>query len=190
MRCFAAIELGDAARQALERLLAQVRGRRGVRWCTPDQLHITLKFLGEVPDEHLPAVVQALQQAAAGVAPFALALRGLGCFPSPSRPRVFWAGVEDLAGACARWVSAADPLLATAVGVAPESRPYTSHVTLGRVRDDAGPDVRRALEGLTPPSGCAWDVRELVLFESQLSPKGARYTAAARLQLGGMANSE
>jgi 2'-5' RNA ligase len=190
MRCFVAIELGDAARRAVEKLLAQLHARRGVRWCTPEQLHVTLKFLGEVPDARLPAVVQALRGAAAGCAPFALELRGLGCFPSPARPRVFWAGINDPAGGCAGWVRAADPLLAAAVGTAPESRPYTPHVTLGRVRDDAGPETRAALEGVAAPAGCPWNVREVVLFESVLSPRGARYTAAARVELGGSARLE
>ena len=185
MRCFVAVELEHALRSPLVRLLREQLPRtRDVRWCTEQQLHVTLKFLGEVRDGQLPAVCDAVAQAARRIEPFSLCLAGLGCFPSPRNPRVLWCGVEDAAVSCARWLELADPLFET-LGFPRETRAFHAHVTLGRSKGPAGADVmRRVLEKVAPPPPREMTVEEVVLFESRLDPRGARYTPQLRARLG------
>jgi 2'-5' RNA ligase len=185
VRCFVAIELDHAVRDALSRLLAA--GRRfadGVRWCTAEQLHVTLRFLGDVADGDLKPVCDAVAQASAGRAPFPLRLTGLGCFPSPSRPRVLWAGVDD-GGVCGSWLGAADRRFAE-LGFAPEERSFHPHVTLARSKSPAGARMlQRALPELPAPREAAMLVRCITLFESRLEPGGARYLPAFTAPLDG-----
>jgi RNA 2',3'-cyclic 3'-phosphodiesterase len=157
---------------------------RGVRWCDDDQLHVTLKFLGDVSDEQLPRVRDVLTNVSAQVEPFQAHLGTLGCFPSPRSPRVFWCGIADPAGACMRWVALADPLLA-ALGFEREARPFTPHVTLGRSKDRDGTNVlQRAFQTITGPPESEMTVDHVVLFESRLLPEGAQYTPLMTVPLG------
>ena len=186
MRCFVAVELEDAVRRPLARLVREQLPRtREARWCTEQQLHVTLKFLGEVSDGQLPAVCDAVNAAAQPLEPFALRLTGLGCFPSPRNPRVLWCGVEDATGGCARWLALADPLFEK-LGFPRETRALHPHITLGRSRSPAGGDVmRRVLDEVSVPATPAMTVGEIVLFESRLAPGGAQYTPRLRAGLGG-----
>jgi len=186
MRCFVAVELEPALRRPLTRLLREQLPRtREVRWCTEQQLHVTLKFLGEVSDGQLSAVCDAVTAAADSVEPFSLHLTGLGCFPSPRSPRVLWCGVEDPAGGCARWVDLADPLFED-LGFSRETRKFHPHITLGRSKSPAGSDVmRRVLEEVPAPATPTMTVEEVVLFESRLTPGGAQYTPRFKARLGG-----
>jgi 2'-5' RNA ligase len=185
MRCFVAVELDAALRRPLVALLRQQSPRsRDVRWCTERQLHVTLKFLGEVADDRISAVCEAITAAAEFVEPFSLRLSGLGCFPSGRSPRVLWCGVEDESNGCARWVELADPLFED-LGFPRETRSFTPHITLGRSRNPAGGDaMRRVLDEVAAPAAPAMTAREVVLFESRLAPGGAQYTLRFKAPLG------
>ena len=185
MRCFVAIELDPALRQPLVKLLREQLPRtREVRWCSEQQLHVTLKFLGDVRDEQIPAICEAVAAAAGFVQPFALRLSGLGCFPSLRNPRVLWCGVEDATNGCARWLDLADPLFEE-LGFPRETRAFHPHVTLGRGKSPAGGNViRRVLEEATAPSTPEMTVTQVVLFESRLLPTGARYIPQLAARLG------
>jgi 2'-5' RNA ligase len=185
MRCFVAVELDPAVRRPLTRLLREQLPRtRDVRWCTEQQLHVTLKFLGEVTDSQLSAVCEAVAAAAESVEPLSLRLSGLGCFPSPRQARILWCGVEDPAGGCARWVELADPLL-EGLGFPRETRAFHPHITLGRSKSPAGADViRRVLEEVSTPAAPGMNVEQVVLFESRLAPGGAQYTPRFTARLG------
>jgi RNA 2',3'-cyclic 3'-phosphodiesterase len=165
----------------IERLRAQARG---VGWVAPENLHLTLKFLGGVEPDRLERVSTALQTTAVAASPFELTLRGLGAFPSPTRPRVIWAGVHaggDALGALAARVDAA----LSRLEFPREDRPFSAHVTLGRVREPSrDPALTVALA-----AGAARDfgrvpVAQVALMRSDLSPRGARYTALATWALG------
>ncbi len=186
MRTFIAVELEPALRSPLVKLLKQVfPASPEVRWCTQDQLHITLKFLGEVSDPQFGSVCEAVTAVSAQVEPFSVRIKGLGCFPDPRRPRVLWCGVEDLSDGCRRWVELADPLL-TKLGFQPENRVFTPHITLGRARSPAGGRVfQSVLQSAPPPETEAMRVREVVVFESRLLPSGAQYRPAFKAPLGG-----
>jgi 2'-5' RNA ligase len=184
MRGFVAVELSPELRRPLVGVLRKLPRTREVRWCTENQLHVTLKFLGEVSTAQIPRVCAAIQAAAAEVAPFAIKLGGLGCFPSARSPRVLWCGITDAQGGCARWVAAADPLLAE-LGFAPEQRAFTPHITLGRSKSRAGGEVmQEVLEDAGPFPDVVMQVDKVVLFESRLLPGGAQYTPVATAQLG------
>lgn len=192
MRCFVAVELDPALREAIAtRLVARLSRHPGVRWCTQPQLHVTLKFLGETPEQLLPPLCRIIADAAATIEPFQLVVRGLGAFPSPRSPRVLWIAVDDPSAGCARWLAAADPLLA-ALGFQPETRPFHPHVTLGRSRSPAAARILRdilrdpaaAVGGAELPAGRV-RVEQVVLFESRLERGGAQYRPLYSAALGG-----
>ena len=189
-RLFVALDPPEPVRRRLGALAEDLRrgaGRAGdeVRWVPPANVHLTLQFLGAVPEERVAAVEAALGEAAAEARPLSLSVRGVGGFPNARRPRVLWAGLEgDLA-----------PLVALVAGLGarlgklgfpPEDRPFSPHLTLGRARDGHGaPGLAGALAGAGQAEAAPWRASELVLFESHLSPRGPRYEAIARVALGG-----
>jgi RNA 2',3'-cyclic 3'-phosphodiesterase len=158
-----------------------------VRWVDPVGIHVTLQFLGTTEPEHLPSLSSALAGVAAGARPMTLRTAGLGVFPTLARARVVWLGlageVERLAVLQAAVLAATGPL-----GFVAEARPFTPHVTLGRVRDTATPAERAAVGqavAATPaPPLAAWPVDDLALMASTLGPRGATYRAVGRWRLG------
>jgi 2'-5' RNA ligase len=182
VRAFLAVELGEGARRAVaaaaQRLAREVRGRE-VRWARPETFHLTLRFLGDVPRADLPRLAAEVAAAVADVAPFELRLAALEAFPSPRRPRVVAARVEPEAplAELARRVEAA----VLRAGLPAEERPFRPHLTLGRVRDRALPDLAAA--GPLPPE--PFRVAEVVLFRSELGSDGAVHTPRERLALEG-----
>lgn len=186
MRCFVAIELDQALRTLLFRLMREnLPATRDVSWCTEQQLHVTLKFLGDTPDEVISSVCSAVTAAANQIAPFKISLAGLGCFPNARSPRVLWCGVSDPAGGCAKWVDIADPLLVGA-GFPPENRAFHPHITLGRSKTVGGGRLMSELLKSAPaPDAREMLVERVTVFESQLSPRGSRYIARFTARLGG-----
>ena len=183
MRCFIAIELAPDPHRALVKLLQQLPRAAGVRWCTENQLHLTLKFLGEVAEDRLGDVFDAISHASAQIAPFDVRLARLGAFPNQRRPRVLWVGVDDPTWGCSHWLAQADPQFA-ALGFPAENRSYHPHITLGRGKDHAGSDrMRKLLDELEPPAPLGMTVERVVLFQSELAPSGARYTPLAKINL-------
>jgi RNA 2',3'-cyclic 3'-phosphodiesterase len=156
---------------------------RDVAWVSRDNVHLTLKFLGDVEAARRDAVAGALARAAAGCSCFHLTVRGLGAFPTAARPRVLWAGVDEGAAQAATLARRVDEAL-VALGFSPEPRVFAAHLTLGRVRAPrADPRLAEALA-----AGGIFGrqrVDRLALMRSQLSPRGARYTELAAAPLAG-----
>jgi 2'-5' RNA ligase len=186
MRCFIAIEVPDAWRRALSSIRDSTeRAPREIRWVSPQQYHFTLRFLGTTADQLVPEIGDAIAQSARGITPFALRLAGVGTFPPSGAARVLWAGIDDASGACRRWVEIAAPGL-NALGFAPEARECQPHITLARAKSPGGAHrLRRIAETATDPPQLAFDVSALTLFESRLSPHGARYHRLSRIPLAG-----
>jgi 2'-5' RNA ligase len=188
LRCFVAIDVSPEVRDAVTRAQARVRTtapEADVRWADREQIHLTLKFLGAVPEERVPAVSSALEGVVAAAAPFSLAAAGLGAFPGLRRPRVLWAGltgdVPELTALAASVDGALSPL-----GFPPESRPFSAHLTIGRVRSPrGGRALAPAVEGAGAAEFGAWTASELVLYESRLRPAGALYVPVSRHRLRG-----
>lgn len=181
VRAFVAIELPPSVRSQLGALIDRLARRApagAVRWVRPEAIHLTLKFLGQVPEARLGPLAQALADAARGRPAFSVRLAGLGVFPNPERPRVLWLGVEDPGGPLARLQRDLEGALA-ALGSPREQRGFSPHLTLGRVRREAS--ARQAAQaGEALQQAGAVDLGELrvveiVLFRSELRPSGAVY---------------
>lgn len=181
IRTFIAIELTPDLERAIRDLQAQLQGRLpfpSMRWVQPHGIHLTLKFLGDIPPSRLPTIQDALAAVAARHAPFALAAEGLGVFPSPSRPNVLWVG---LAGDLPRLHRLRDDVEAAIapLGYPTESRPFHPHLTLARIKDAAPTDAQQVRDQLRQSPAAdlgALPVTAIHLMRSDLSPQGARYT--------------
>lgn len=192
MRLFVAIDLSDAQRaeaarvaEALQRALEAARAPRAVRWASSSQMHVTLRFIGEVGDAEGARLVGSLTPPLS-VPPFSVALGAPGVFPGPGRPRVLWIGLADgIAGAAASHAAIEHRL--NAAGVPPEARSFRAHLTLGRVREIRpvqASALREAMDRLSIDPAPA-TVTHATLYRSHLSPKGARYEALVRTMLAG-----
>lgn len=184
MRAFVAVELPAAAHTRLvevKRELACLGA--AVRWVRDENLHVTLKFLGNVSTEALEALRAGLVDALSGPPALAATVRGLGAFPTLRRPKVIWARID-----CAPLadVAAIVDRGAAHIGVAPETRPFAAHVTLGRVTGGAGwRPLADALTARADQNVGDAVFTELVAFRSDLRPGGALYTKLWSIPFGG-----
>lgn len=184
MRLFCAIELPAAVRRTLEQGLAELRRTLPTaRWVRAEGIHITLKFLGEQPPSLATQLGATALTALGACTPVEIRLGGAGFFPNPRRPRVAWVG--GLAPGLDRWASALEDA-AAAHGVPRESRAFSLHLTLARLeRPWPEADCQRFVDAVGAWRFAAFTAREVVLFESQLAPGGARYTPLRRWPVGG-----
>jgi RNA 2',3'-cyclic 3'-phosphodiesterase len=183
VRLFVAIELPEEIREGLRRLLAELRSLTlPVRWVRPEGIHLTLQFLGEVGEERREPIAAALREVAGLPAPFRLQVEGAGTFPAHGAPRVIWAGIGG----------EIDPLRLLQEGVGEtlrplgfetERRPFTPHLTLGRVKGKGRGDWRAELQRRAAARPGEFEVREMVLFQSRLEAAGACYDALERIGL-------
>jgi len=184
VRLFAAIELEPAIRERLARAQRELGDfGRAIRWLTPDQMHLTIKFLGEVPDGDVSVVCDALSQIADETPAFDLEVVGLGCFPDRGVARVVWAGLREETGALSACRERCEAVYAD-LGFRPEHRAFAPHLTIGRVKDGrCSAEMRRAVERHSSFAGGAQAVDEIVLFESVLKREGAEYAPICRCRL-------
>ncbi|MBI2422398.1 MAG: RNA 2',3'-cyclic phosphodiesterase [Candidatus Hydrogenedentes bacterium] len=184
MRAFLAIELPAPVREALWRAAAPLRASGvAARWVTADALHLTLRFFGELEAGQAAMLLAELRGAYAGQAPLRLRLEGWGVFPSLRRPSVVWAGVACEEGdliALQRLAEAS----ALRVGLAPESKPFHPHVTLGRIRNPScAAELPALLAALTAPETDAFEAGHVSLLQSTLTPGGAIHAPLAEIEL-------
>lgn len=191
VRSFVAIELNQEIREKLGEVqaLLQSKGMADqVRWVKPGGVHLTLKFLGNVPVPRVKELAVAVKQASEGIDPFVLDFGGLGCFPNPRRPSVIWVGVQGDTEVLAHLQGRVEQHLAV-LGFPPEKRAYTPHLTLGRVRRRTGHRERSRLGDLLQKQNIEtladMAVREVALMKSVLSPAGAQYSQLAVVPLEG-----
>lgn len=185
MRLFVAVNFPARLRQRIARLSGPL-DKAGIpcRWVEPEQVHLTLKFIGEVPSSEVEALSDVLTSVAAGFRPFTLRFGRIGAFPSPRLPRVIWLAVEltpelrflkdDLERALAE------------LGIEREQRPFQPHITLGRASRDAEAGEFRSLEDAARDLGIAAEYRvtHLDLMRSRLDPAGAVHTRVLAAWLG------
>jgi 2'-5' RNA ligase len=187
-RGFIAVALPEPVLDAAESMMEQLRGAsKEVRWTERANLHLTLKFLGEVPRDLLPELRERLSEAASA-SPFEVALGGLGVFPKWARPQVIWAGVTSGGEALAALAGEVDDACVRA-GFPAEERPYRAHLTLGRMRPDRSNVTTGALreraEALSSSSLGVAAVTAFHLVQSTLTPRGAIYTVLEKFDLRG-----
>ena len=197
IRAFVAVPVEDPV---VRRRLAGARGLlpplHGLRWIPEFQLHFTLKFLGEIEEERVEAAkaattAAALASVAANAAagrpgpagPFRFALEGLGAFPPRGPARVLWAGCGEGAGALSALAAVVEEAF-TAAGFPREERPFSPHLTLARVKDpEAGRRLSRALPTVPAEPFGVVNASSLLLYRSELTPRGAEHTELLRVAI-------
>lgn len=184
MRLFIAFPLDAAVKAELARITAQLAGKGGpVKWVEPENMHLTVRFLGETPENKVPSLRQLLDAVASRFEVIDASFYELGGFPNIHRPRVIWLGMQ---GPIARIRVAAAEVekRVVALGFDPEPKGFKPHLTLGRVRDDQR--IGNLLDHLRTFSFEAIPARidRLILYQSTLTPKGPVYQVLheARLQ--------
>jgi len=187
LRLFVAVELPASVRQRLADLAAEVRGMglERLRWVRPENIHITLKFLGETPADRQPEIEDALRAAAEGVAPHELTLGELGKFGGRQSPRVLLVDVRGDVDALKALQKRVDGKIAP-LGFPAEKRPFAAHLTLARVPQDLARKVARplteAIDAVKVPDPPI-PVREIVLMRSELRREGPVYTRLFGVEL-------
>lgn len=178
MRLFVAIELPDDLKTALGRLRTDVPG---ARWVPPEQLHLTLAFLGEVEEETAGKLGERLSLI--HTPPFQLNFSGTGCFPNRHRPRVLWAGLEPHPRLMHLAAGVHGAVLAC--GIPQEERPFSPHITLARLKFPAAREVDAFLDMSQKPELPPFPVREITLFQSRLTPQGAVHIPVRTFPMAG-----
>jgi 2'-5' RNA ligase len=183
-RLFLALELPGEVKVRLARAVEPMRRRVGdVKWVEQENLHVTLKFLGDTPDDQVVEIGKRVAAASSEVPELSLCVGGLGAFPSLRRPRILWASVTGQVSPVGALAARLDRDLAP-LGFVPEERPFAAHITVGRVRPGARlPQVEelaaRCSQGLELP----FTVSHVTLFWSQLARTGPTYVPLDRLPL-------
>jgi RNA 2',3'-cyclic 3'-phosphodiesterase len=182
VRLFVAARIPDSHLAEVATLTTPLRDKLvNARWTPPENQHLTLKFLGATPSDHLDAVKQTCAMVAAGHPPAPLSLTDLGAFPSKTRIRVLWLGLDDPTGLLARVARDLERALEP-LGFAAEGRDYTPHLTLARFKLPV--PLKSGFPSIDTSDLEPFDVTEITLFRSFLSPKGARYEVEDAFPLG------
>jgi len=184
IRTFIAVDLDKAVRNrtiALQETL--MKAGTEVKWVEPENLHVSLLFLGEVEDREVISVCRAVEEVAQKHSGFLMSVETVGCFPNPRRPRVLWVGVgEGKQALCAIHDALETPLLD--LGYRREERRYSPHITLGRVKSDRPTEkLASALAQQAGWKGGELQVSELLVMGSKLTPAGPEYTVLSRAKL-------
>ena len=192
IRTFVAIELEAPVRQALAQAQATLRGQLQktvpdvrIQWVKPESIHLTLKFLGDIPEDRVPGIQAALARVASGHARFAVAVEGLGVFPDVRAPRVVWIGLTAHVDALTRLTADIETAL-VAIGCSPDPKPFHPHLTLARIKERSR-DVGRALSdgGLLAYATQREEMTVAVvsLMKSDLQPPGSGYAQLCHVPL-------
>jgi 2'-5' RNA ligase len=182
VRCFIAIELPEGVKRGLRELQAQLKADSlaPVKWAEPENIHLTLKFLGNVAADRIEEIGLAMAEAAKGTSPFSLEVKELGVFPNPKRVQIVWVGLGGELEKLSRLQQRIESGLAK-LGFAPENRRFTPHLTLARLRDRATPQEREKLGQLIAETEFAaaqsFTVNSVKLIKSQLTREGPVYTS-------------
>jgi 2'-5' RNA ligase len=189
MRAFIAVETPpDVVGRATQLARQLSAAGADVTWVAADNLHWTVKFLGDVYPRELAEICQALGAAARTVPPFGMNVGGAGAFPNVARPRTLWLGAGDGGQGLVRLAEAVETEM-TRIGFRREGRRFEPHLTIGRVRS-GGPEQAALGELIAAQAafeGGAMEVDEVVLFSSELRPQGPIYEALERVELTGPA---
>jgi len=187
-RCFIAVELPEEVKVELRAIQEQIKKACTAlfRWVNPDGIHLTLKFLGEVPEETIAELKRAIEEAVGGVPPFELELDGLGVFPGLRSPRVLWVGLGGNVEALKILQQNIDVSFEL-LGFGQENREFTAHLTLARVRDDVTAMQRQSVGTFVldakPVANLRFAIRNISLMRSHLMPTGAVYARLASVPL-------
>jgi len=189
VRSFIAIDLPAGVRSELTSFEEKLKARRHpfVKWVDPGSMHLTLKFLGNVAPDSMPQIVEAMSRVAKLHSTFELQVAGTGAFPNWQRPQVVWVGVGGELDRLNSLQKGLESVLSP-LGFPSESRPFSAHLTVGRLRDRVTPDDRRRFAEFAQTvefkTSLSFEVNAVRLMKSQLTPAGPIYTELAVAKLG------
>lgn len=181
-RLFCAFELPESLRALIKEHSERVREavpEAAASWSRVENIHLTVKFFGDVDQVKIPAISAAAERVVKEFSAIQISVGGTGVFPKPNRPQVLWIGIQDSSGALSKLHKQLEDAFARE-GFPKEDRAFRPHLTLARIRKahDAGRLARTHLGMEFNEVGVTLD--ELILFRSELSPKGSKYTAISR----------
>jgi 2'-5' RNA ligase len=185
-RTFIAVRIPEGVRRKLMEIERELMGSGAdVKWVSAENLHITLKFIGPVEPNRVEAAARAVESAVQGITAFEVHLAGVGAFPKVSRPSVVWVGTgrggEELKSLAERVESACER-----EGFEREPRPFSPHITIGRVKSPKGLDALAVgLERLRMAEAGSFPVEEVAVMKSELRPSGPVYSELAGFILAG-----
>ena len=177
MRAFIAIELSDEIKESLARLQKRLKeSAADIKWVDPHNVHLTLKFLGDIEDAKIEDIKTLLDNAASQFSAFEIKLSALGAFPNEKNPRVIWVGLSSGVAESEK-IAASIESGAEKIGFPKEDRPFSAHLTLGRTRSGKNKDSLKEKLASTAVKPLACAVSGITLFQSTLTPKGPIYTS-------------
>jgi 2'-5' RNA ligase len=188
IRSFIAIELPNELKLGLTQLETQLKSDKQpwVKWVNPEGIHLTLKFLGNIAVDRTGEITKAMEEAVQGISPFRLEVKGLGVFPNLRRVQVAWVGISGEIDKLTQLQKRIETNL-TPLGFAPESRAFTPHLTLARLRDQASLDERQRFGQLIANTkfevAYTIEVDAISLMRSQLTREGAIYSRISLVKL-------
>ncbi len=183
MRLFIALDLTTQNRDALTKLQGRLKkADADVKWVEPENIHLTLKFLGEVQEEKIPKIITTIKESIAEFKPFNLEIVSLGAFPGLKYPRVIWAGIEKGKENLEKLAEAIETAMLR-LGFPEEKRGFSSHLTLGRIRSDRNKNnLCREISQASFPA-LPQDISSVKLYQSRLTPQGPIYEKLAEANL-------
>lgn len=184
IRTFVAVKLPPEVDGAISAYVSPLRHLPGsVSWVKAENVHLTLKFLGDTAQEKIERIAAVLRDLTRAASPISATVGGSGVFPNEHRPRVLWIGLEENSGALGKLAAAIDDGLYP-LGLPKENRPFRAHLTIGRVREGSVEKIVAAMRA-QPFDRRAVQVQEITLMRSELHPGGSIYTPLCRIMLGG-----
>jgi 2'-5' RNA ligase len=190
LRCFIAVGIPGSVMKAIAGVVDTLRkSGADVKWVPQENIHITLKFLGSTDEAIIGEIKESLRRIVAAYRPFAIRIAGTGYFPAGRRPRVVWIGIDD-AGALPDLQRDVEKEMVK-FGYEEEKRPFSPHLTIGRVRSDKRmTEMLKRLDASRETVFGEVEIREITLMKSELRPDGAQYSSLAEIPFGGRTNVE
>ncbi len=192
IRTFIAINLTEETRTAVTKMQSQLKSKTppySVRWIAPQTMHLTLHFLGDTDTTKIDDIAAVLKECASGYQSFPLTIAGLGCFPNLRRPRVIWLGLDHNATPLKQLHSTLGEMLNQTIGFEPENRPYSPHLTIGRVKKGIPERHLRQLAAMLTEQQArikilsVLPIKSIHLMQSELKPTGPIYTSLAEVTI-------
>lgn len=185
LRTFLAVELPGTIQKKIGEVQKDLKSSGAdVRWVSPGNIHLTLKFFGNIEESVIQNIVQSIEGPLQDTSPFCLKVQGMGAFPNLKNPRVIWIGLQE----GKEGIISIQKQLERAferIGFQPEDRPFHPHLTLGRVKSNRGKnELVRGMEGYKEEFG-NFQVEKVILFKSDLRPMGPIYTTLREIRFGG-----
>jgi 2'-5' RNA ligase len=185
LRCFIAITIPGTLKQSLGGVVKRLRETGAdIKWVPETNLHLTVKFLGYTEEEKVDEITGALRKKLSPHPPFYIKIGGIGCFPAGRHPRVIWVGLQEY-GPLEEIYQGVEGVM-TKYGYRPEDRPFSPHLTIGRVRSGKNlAEVLKRLDEFREVSFGELEVKGVALMKSELKPGGAEHSTLAEIPLEG-----